>query len=74
MVLRFPRHGAWDRIGAAATVWHGRRAVDLAPPEIIAPTSPRERLTWIALAFVPSSLLLGVTTYITADVAAAPLL
>jgi hypothetical protein len=59
---------------AAATMWPGRRAVDLAPPEIIAPTSPRERLTWIALAFVPSSLLLGVTTYITADVAAAPLL
>ncbi len=59
---------------ATATVWHGRRAFDLAPPEIIAPTNPRERLTWIALAFVPSSLLLGVTTYITADVAAAPLL
>ena len=36
--------------------------------------STRERLTWTALAFVPSSLLLGVTTYITMDVAAAPLL
>ncbi len=34
----------------------------------------RDRLNWIALAFVPSSLLLGVTTYISTDVAAVPLL
>jgi hypothetical protein len=34
----------------------------------------RSRLLWIALAFVPSSLLLGVTSYITTDVASAPLL
>ncbi len=34
----------------------------------------RRRLTWVALAFAPSSLLLGVTTFITTDVAAAPLL
>lgn len=32
------------------------------------------RLRWIALAFVPSSLMLGVTQYITTDVAAVPLL
>lgn len=32
------------------------------------------RLRWIALAFVPSSLVLGVTTYITTDIAAVPLL
>jgi hypothetical protein len=32
------------------------------------------RLRWVALTFVPSSLMLGVTTYITADVAAVPLL
>jgi SAM-dependent methyltransferase len=40
---------------------------------MVAPTF-RERLTWIALAFAPSSLLLGVTTYITTDIAAVPLL
>jgi hypothetical protein len=34
----------------------------------------RQRLHWIALAFVPSSLLLGVTTFLTTDVAAVPLL
>ena len=32
------------------------------------------RLRWVALAFAPSSLLLGATTYITTDVAAVPLL
>ena len=31
------------------------------------------RLRWVALSFVPSSLLLGVTTYITTDIASAPL-
>lgn len=34
----------------------------------------RLRLHWTALAFVPSSLLLGVTTFLTTDVAAVPLL
>jgi hypothetical protein len=34
----------------------------------------RRRLRWIALAFVPSSLMLGVTTYVTTDVAVMPLL
>lgn len=34
----------------------------------------RQRLRWTLLAFVPSSLVLGATTYITTDVVAAPLL
>jgi hypothetical protein len=42
------------------------------PPEEW-PAWPR-RLYWVALAFVPSSLLLGVTTYISTDLAAVPLL
>ena len=33
-----------------------------------------QRLRWITLAFIPSSLMLGVTTYITTDVAAVPLI
>jgi len=51
------------------------RAVDR-PAIVAAPGSPRfrQRLSWVALAFVPSSLLLGVTTYLSADVAAVPLL
>src|SRR6266566_173717 len=48
------------------------------PAAIVMPASPtalwRGRALWIALAFVPSSLLLGVTSYITTDVASAPLL
>lgn len=34
----------------------------------------RERLRWCVLAFVPSSLMLGVTTYLTTDIASIPLL
>lgn len=34
----------------------------------------RRRLRWVLLALVPSSLMLGVTTYLTTDVAAIPLL
>lgn len=34
----------------------------------------RRRALWVALAFAPSSLLLGVTTHITTDIAAVPLL
>ncbi|MDZ4868186.1 MAG: fused MFS/spermidine synthase [Alphaproteobacteria bacterium] len=39
-----------------------------------APVSNFDRLRWVALAFVPSSLLLGVTTHITTDIASVPLL
>lgn len=42
-----------------------------APPE---PLSVRRRLRWVLLAFVPSSLVLGVTTHVTTDLVAVPLL
>lgn len=38
------------------------------------PLTWRRRLRWVALALVPSSLLLGVTTYMSTDLAALPLL
>jgi hypothetical protein len=38
------------------------------------PVTWRRRLHWLALAFVPASLVLGVTQYLTTDVAAVPLL
>ena len=41
------------------------------PAEVL---SWRRRAKWMALAFVPSSLMLGVTTYMSTDIAAAPLL
>ncbi|MEW6333937.1 MAG: fused MFS/spermidine synthase [Thermodesulfobacteriota bacterium] len=37
------------------------------------PPAPRERGRWVLLAFVPSSLMLGVTTFLSTDVAAIPL-
>jgi len=43
-----------------------------APPA--APVAWRDRLVWVALAAIPSSLMLGTTTFITTDVASAPFL
>ena len=36
--------------------------------------SGRQRLRWLAFAFVPSSLMLGVTSYLATDIASIPLL
>jgi spermidine synthase len=38
------------------------------------PATTQQKLQWIFLSFLPSSLLLGVTTYITTDIASIPLL
>lgn len=38
------------------------------------PLTNKQRLTWVGLAAIPSSLLLGVTTYLTSNVAPIPLL
>jgi hypothetical protein len=47
----------------------GAGAADVAPA---APVSWKSRLTWLALAAIPSSLMLGVTTHLATDVASAP--
>jgi hypothetical protein len=44
------------------------------PPAFEQPLTWGRRLRWLLLALVPSSLLLGVTTYITTDIAPIPLL
>jgi hypothetical protein len=44
------------------------------PARVTEPITWSRRLRWIILAVVPSSLMLGVTTYITTDLAAIPLL
>lgn len=44
------------------------------PPPPAEPLTWTRRLSWVALAFVPSSLLLGCTTYISTDIAPIPLL
>ena len=68
-------------LGCAIAMWRRRAA---APAQADAPASDagvedrpvtwRRRLRWVALALVPSSLLLGVTTFMSTDVAALPLL
>jgi hypothetical protein len=44
-----------------------------APPAAARPVTLGRRLRWVALAFVPSSLMLGVTAHITMDLVSAPL-
>ena len=51
-----------------------RAAAPAAPPRAVAPASWSDRLAWIGLAAIPASLMLGVTTHITTDVASAPFL
>jgi hypothetical protein len=61
--------------GCGATAW--RHLAPVAPeqaPAAGAPVTAADRAWWLALAFVPSTLLLGVTTHISTDVAAVPLL
>jgi spermidine synthase len=60
----------------ARTVWRlGEDGRDARPSALTAsPTTWTERFTWLALAAIPSSLTLGVTTYITTDIASAPFL
>ncbi len=70
----------------ALVVWRaaGRRTDDAPPAEKgeapgkaappAAPPTRRARLHWVALAFVPSSLMLGVTSYFTTDIAPVPML
>ncbi len=59
---------------AGLAMFRGHPPVATASGEAFAPGNVRERLGWTALAFVPSSLLLGVTTHIATDVVSAPLL
>ena len=52
----------------------GQTMVEARPIAQAPRASWRERLTWVVLAAIPSSLMLGVTTYITTDIASAPFL
>ncbi|MEA2422123.1 MAG: hypothetical protein QOF55_1222, partial [Thermoleophilaceae bacterium] len=59
---------------AACAVAAWRRPATAERVESAPPLGRRRRLTWLALAFVPSSLMLGVTTYATRDLTPFPLL
>jgi hypothetical protein len=67
-------------LACAGLVWRtgsvnaiAQPAVADGPRQIEPPLLWRQRLRWIALAFVPSSLMIGVTTQLTTDVPAIPL-
>jgi spermidine synthase len=64
-----------DKVTTAAPPFGGGSDLDAGGPRPLggAVTFGR-RLRWVLLAVVPSSLMLGVTTYITTDIAAIPLL
>ena len=51
-----------------------RPAINTEDEDIVPPVGTMQRLEWTLLAFVPSSLMLGVTTYIATDVASVPLI
>jgi hypothetical protein len=59
---------------AALTLSHGRSSATIITGEAGPPISARDRWMWTALAFIPSSLLLGVTAHITEDITSGPLL
>ncbi len=69
-------------VGCAAMMLRspGPRQVEVSPPgrakrpHAEKPVDARRRLRWLALSFVPSSWLLGVTAYVTTDIAPVPLL
>ena len=50
------------------------QVLEEAEDSLIPPPTSGEKVQWILLSFLPSSLLLGVTTYLTTDLAAIPLL
>ena len=66
-------------LGCVALVWKGQQSA-LAGPDSSGPTQEIHRLElaqilrWVVLAFIPTSLMLGVTMYLTTDIAAIPLL
>lgn len=59
-------------IACGATVW--RRAAVRSTAASGGVPDPRRRLRWVLLSAVPSSLMLSVTTYVSSDIAAVPLL
>jgi hypothetical protein len=61
----------------AQSRWSMREAPEMPLRAVGADTArvdARQRFWWVLLAFVPSSLMLGVTTFLTTNIAAAPLL
>jgi len=63
---------AWRRTGSSRP--HTAAVADPSVELTCAPITGVRRARWVALAFVPSSLMLAVTSYLSTDIAAVPLL
>ncbi|MDD5461597.1 MAG: fused MFS/spermidine synthase [Methylococcales bacterium] len=61
--------------GCALVLWKTRgNTISAQDSDLKENISPKRKLQWLALAFVPSSLLLGLTNFISTDIASVPLL
>ena len=63
--------------GCVLVLWKSSRREKVDPAPVIAESARvpiKRRLYWVLLAFIPSSLLFGVTTYVTTEIAPTPLL
>lgn len=62
--------------GCATLLWRNQKKPESSPedPESATELTLATKLHWLALAFVPSSLLLGLTNFISTDIASVPLL
>jgi hypothetical protein len=66
---------AWTTYRSPSLIVSVDRQLPIADPRLpISAAGPPRPLRWLVLAFVPASLLLSVTTYLTTDIAAIPLL
>lgn len=66
-------------LGSAILLWRNLQAQETATnqdysPTTVEPLSRQQQLHWLILALVPSSLLLGLTQFISTDIASVPLL
>lgn len=67
-------------LGCVLVLWTSLRSEKVEPAPSVEVTAKSSRLTfkrrlyWVLLAFIPSSLLFGVTTYVTTEIAPTPLL
>jgi hypothetical protein len=63
-------------LGCGFMLWRNQKTDDQpeSEPEVVEELPVPQQLHWLALAFVPSSLLLGLTQFISTDIAAVPLL
>lgn len=73
-VVLLRRPGVEDQAAAPVLTEYQAAPVSVSETDRERPVTSRRRLGWVARAFIPSSLMLGVTTFSSTDIAAVPLL